>query len=497
MLPKKSNVQRSTTCIIQALFQEALESLSDYVTPELIATLARSYIAEWKSSSGTASCATSGSKEKEGKKARDKDKKGKEKETATVEKVEGDEPKRKSKEQARARWRAAIELWPSTSKVGEGELETSETSTKAEEEEASEGGQEAGGSKPSEDPPPTNRLTIFALSIRHTETTVSAIRDGNCSIGILFEKNVWNGSALFGRDPEVGTSSTGPILVTTSLLTSPLSLSAELDDEDLLLIDRVGGTFHLTSTAVDAKKLVRILELMAFALLSLKLEADLLRDTHSLRPPPDLDETSNAEEEEDVPPLPVPKDSRRNSLRARDEFPSEEWSVESREQKSRWSKGNLWGLLLGFQSGSSARRGEGATASSSSSMVSVPHSTRKVSDRIKGLRDGFKGRRDRSRRRRGSDFRRGPSMESEDGIDNGWDFIGGLGLGAFGPQSVGTVASRSASPEPTKEDATQVPTSAVVEEEPLDRFQNVIQKMQRCVTSYFIHRHRPPTNQII
>ncbi|GAA5983838.1 hypothetical protein JCM5350_007568 [Sporobolomyces pararoseus] len=104
------------------------------------------------------------------------------------------------------------------------------------------------------------KLSILSLHLETNETTVSSLTSGEATHDISFEENEFVGCALFGRG------------------------SLELDDSDLKVVHRLGGTFKLTVTKKSLPRLERLIEFLAFALISLRLEAILLDNLGCPRP---------------------------------------------------------------------------------------------------------------------------------------------------------------------------------------------------------------------
>ncbi|BGP15197.1 hypothetical protein JCM10213v2_003156 [Rhodosporidiobolus nylandii] len=159
-----------------------------------------------------------------------------------------------ARERRRARWREAASLLPSkSSEDGHGRGHARDTSIDS-------------WTEVSELP----HVSVLHVHLDTVETTLGAVRSGAASFSATFVQGEWKGQPLFGQE------------------------EPDLDDDDLKLVDRLGGTFSLTATARDAPRLERVLELLAFAVISLKLEVHLLADLSCPHPPP----------EPDLPPLP-------------------------------------------------------------------------------------------------------------------------------------------------------------------------------------------------
>jgi hypothetical protein len=163
-----------------------------------------------------------------------------------------------------------------------------------------------------------------------------------------------------------------------------------------------------------------------------------------------------------------------------------------RRGKYKWSKINLWSLLVGSQdSGSSLER----TVTSSSHSTSPEDTPKPIKNRIKSFGQGFRRRKTITRRKSGSvgtSGSRGPSLDFDD-IDNGWDFISSLGLGVSTPRvavSESYASKRSAS-------STVGEDSIVEAKETTERFQKVIQQMEKCILSTSPDVVYPPPHLLV
>lgn len=225
----------------------------------------------------------------------------------------------------------------------------------------------------------------------------------------------------------------------------------------------LGGALHLTCFHRESVRLSRILELLAFATLSLKLEAHLLRDASCARPilletPSEVD----VDERNDGSGANTPTASLQVQVGGVDTLPSEEWSNEGKQGKgkSKWSKLAIWGILTGHTPLSELKdplpRTKTATPSNPfprsetlESITSLSSVSRYKAPSImsfdsqahpptaRNVKERFKDRFSKRSRRVGSGSWGGPSVGSEydgSGIENGWDFIGGLGVGAHASQ---------------------------------------------------------------
>ena len=204
----------------------------------------------------------------------------------------------------------------------------------------------------------------------------------------------------------------------------------ELDKEDLELVERLGGTFRLTTTKKNLPRLERIVEFLAFSVVTLSLEAQLLSDLSCPRPPPissmtasypspPLEATESIEEQEagetslnDLK-LPGAYEPDFDDL---DEEPDDDWGHTKRSWRSSFSnKGVLaWmrlanhprtQLLSPIKSERSLRRSSTITSNRQSSRDgslagSAPNSPSpspsakrgKVANKLRGFRDQLRGR---------------------------------------------------------------------------------------------------------
>lgn len=274
-------------------------------------------------------------------------------------------------------------------------------------------------------------------------------------------------------------------------------------------MELLGGALHLTCYHRETTKLSRILELLAFATLSLKLEAHLMRDASCARPL--LLETASevdfGDERDEGSGSHTPIASQRVPVDGVDILPSEEWSSEGKQGKgkSRWSKSSIWGILTGHTSLSESKhplpRTKTATPSNPfprsetvESITSLSSASRHKAPSImsfdsqahpltaRNVKERFKERFSKRSRRVGSGSWGGPSVGSEYdgmGIENGWDFIGGLGIAvqASGSsvgrqQKTGLVSLREEDGRHKELPAQKI--EKVSEPEVTDRFQIVI-----------------------
>ncbi|GAA6031138.1 hypothetical protein JCM8097_004022 [Rhodosporidiobolus ruineniae] len=164
------------------------------------------------------------------------------------------------RERRRARWREAALRLPSPPSTGEG---------------ASDHGHARETSMDDWNDVELPKVTVLRLNLEVIETTLGAVNKGTASFGVSYAAGEWRGHALFGRD------------------------GLDLDEADLKLVHRLGGTFQITATSRDAPKLERLLELLVFAVVSLKLEVHLLADLSCSHPPdPEPSEASAGDRDE-------------------------------------------------------------------------------------------------------------------------------------------------------------------------------------------------------
>lgn len=269
----------------------------------------------------------------------------------------------------------------------------------------------------------------------------------------------------------------------------------DLDEEDLKFVDRVGGTFNLTCTPKHLLALERILELLAFATQSLKLEAHLLRDVSCPRAPLKIElpeEPSPTEE----PTTPV--EAPRKGLVDISNIPSEEWATtmsRRKSQRSKWNKGNLWGLIIGNATPQSSSPtppqssppqrsvseisspAPSVTSTASTNATPVGAGARRIKSKIRGFGEGFRLRKPRkdSKVVESVNHSREPSTDwDEQSEDRGWDFVGTMGLGIL---NFGGGGSREETPK-----LEEVPT-AEAEEVEKTQYQKTMSDMQDCILS--------------
>ncbi|KAL8277105.1 hypothetical protein RQP46_010533 [Phenoliferia psychrophenolica] len=488
-----------------APFLAALDSLSDYLTPTILAQIvessaaqskARDHLAKAAAASATAGGASGSKKGKEKDKERDKDKPA-----ATP--TRADTPLQsasddKAAEERRATWSAARDLLqrgpptPSSSSSAE-VLPDSQSPPEPE-----------GTTGEKEDDPEHPRLAHFRLALRTHETTSKLLRTNpDLKIGLAFVPDSWTSDQspldqdslrpLFGRDS-----------------------FDDLDELDRSHVRLFGGTLELTAYSKDLSKLERVLELAAFATLSLKLEAHLLRDTSCPRPLLSFDDTPDPDNEEDFASSSAasshfggtinssqqrtPTPSLANTIEADDDFPtSVESSPTKKGHKSRWSSSNIWGLIRGATSVATSSLAPPPDESHQTGGATTP--TGRVKDRLKVLGGGIKLRKSRIRgsRRDASDSSGRPSMDME-ALDN-WDFVGGLGLAGLGFEDYNGLSSLE---EPSRREEGRggdgkkdAAGKKDVDDEPTERFQKVIKKMEACILSTSPNVIFPPPHLLV
>lgn len=343
-----------------------------------------------------------------------------------------------------------------------------------------------------------------------TETTLGAVKAGVAVLGVRYEADQWEGQRLFGADSLPGAFH----LTRCKLLkvTSVFRSRADLGEEDLKrYITLVGGTFHLTTTPKDRPRLERILEVLAFATLSLKLEVHLLRDVQCPWPPVEEPEVVGPTTPIEVTPPPPPLDSA--------SLPSEQWRTRPKLSKHVKHKGiNLWSLLSGSHRSPSpassppnsplvtappphtTRRDSVAavsgTESACSSSLSVSSSIssdtpqptpRRVKDKFRSFGEGLLRRKRKNSTADTTTESLGPQSASDSSIDGGgWDF---LGKGIFSPAA----GESHLIGGPQRRDAIE----EEVAEEPADRFERVIKKMEQCILSVSPDVVFPPPHLLV
>lgn len=246
------------------------------------------------------------------------------------------------------------------------------------------------------------------------------------------------------------------------------------------MVSRVGGTFKVTSLPKDRPRLERLLELLAFATISLRLETYLLEAMACPRLPLPIAEPGTPESNPTTPTA-VTMPERPTFA----QLPSEEWSTSQTSRRKRVAKA-LWGALLGssrqppppatashstYPSSSSTSSGPPSSSTSppsSDSSTPVP-TTRRVKDRIRGFGESFG-----FRRHRGRGDKNDVLMTAE---DSGWDFLASVGLSLSAPKKVDKESSQL-------EELAKTPGEGQNEErEPSDRFEKVLKKMSTCILS--------------
>ncbi|GAA5994179.1 1-phosphatidylinositol-3-phosphate 5-kinase [Rhodotorula paludigena] len=334
------------------------------------------------------------------------------------------------------------------------------------------------------------RLAVVQLRVKTVETTIGAVKSGAATMGVSFALDEWEGQPLFGAG------------------------EPDLDEQDLKVVDRCGGTFRITSTPRELLRLERILELLAFAVVSLKLEVHLLRDLSCPHPPtgPDpestplaptspvaADEPHDPEADDDVM-LPGAFRTNANST------PGAEWQVPKR-WRGRWSAAGAssWLQLVLPRPDVGRKRSLRRTSTRYSTIKSPPplsdpmpadlpsspnpsshHSTlqrplARVRDRVKGFGEHFRLRkRTTSHDSHDVQLHKALTIETDTlggGADKAWDILGGLHLPFLGSHEESQAEQAVNKPEKTPTLAQ--PDPAV----PLLRFEKVVQDLAEFVLS--------------
>ncbi|GAA5907063.1 hypothetical protein JCM6882_005159 [Rhodosporidiobolus microsporus] len=336
---------------------------------------------------------------------------------------------------------------------------------------------------------------VLRLMLEVKETTLGAVKSGTATFEAAFVQGEWSGQPLFGRE------------------------DLDLDEDDLKLVNRLGGTFRLTATSRDGPKLERILELLVFAVVSLKLELHLLADISCPHPPPEVDEPApfptaasptngDGEEDDQIANLP-------GSFRVDfEQFQTEDWRMPRRVRTSFSAFGaSSWLQLISPHPNIGRRNTTGgnkrvfskssvATTSSfpnspttptspspsSNSSPDRPRAAARVKTKIAGFGERLKLRKRASKERNlrlqksatiGTD-----TVETE---EKGW--LGGLGIG-LGGLGLGS-AKEGREGREGKEEKTPVvspttsmaPTEATVEDKQPLRFEKVVRELAEFVLS--------------
>ncbi|SCZ98306.1 BZ3500_MvSof-1268-A1-R1_Chr7-1g09091 [Microbotryum saponariae] len=445
-----------------------------------------------------------------------KDRARKGKETEALQSALGGEGGEVEKVKRRERWRnAALLLMKSEESEDEDErsLKRSESSSatgvEAEEDDQAEGLGEGDSAWMSVAEAP--KLTIFGVMLCSTETSLSAVRHGTSRLGVEFVRDQWHGKRLFGKSRCIGVT--------------------DYEDEDLMLVTRVGGTFYLTATAKELPKLERIIELVTFAAVSLRLEVGLLRDFRCPRPvalpestpptPPPVsaepsgDDVIHEDLDDEVPFIPgaysPSTPQRKRSLR-----------------RSNWSRGSLWGILLGSQNRPKSiplSRSRSMTVSviptrTTATVIVPPTSPRlpsfelsspttpsaslRIKNKVKGFSEGLLQRRSRGKQSDGASTpktgsRKMPgdlplleevrSQSLDLGERRSWDILGGMNLGIFGAAKREEMLSPRPTPSPALAEGTGTPN--------VDRFQRIINAMETCILSVSPDVVYPPPHLLV
>lgn len=203
-LPRQEPEQLSLTSNTphtQAPFLTALTSLADYLSPDILAAVVESRIAEWKASDRA-----------DRKPAAKSSKKGKERDKSTAD-LDAPDGERRSRaaDERRARWIDARELLGRTAAAGEAASAATSTSSpsslpdvrNSQEDAVNDRKAQAVGTKLDDAP----RLAQFRLALRTIETTPKAIRiNHEIQLGLVFSPEDWNAvddatvRPLFGRE---------------------------------------------------------------------------------------------------------------------------------------------------------------------------------------------------------------------------------------------------------------------------------------------------------
>ncbi|GAA6051243.1 hypothetical protein JCM3770_005888 [Rhodotorula araucariae] len=317
----------------------------------------------------------------------------------------GEQAEQSRREQRRARWRdAAVHLRPSVALDEPQALDRHvREGTLAEWTEVDE----------------LPRLDILQLRVKAAETTLGAVKAGTAALGVTFAANEWE----------------------------------DLDDQDVKLVERHGGTFRLTSTPRELLRLKRILELLTFAVVSLKLEMHLLGDLSCPRSPPNAPrqpsppqyDFASEEDDHNDSEIPLPGAYRPDS---KSDVPkaAEDWQLPKR-LRTRWSAAgaNSW-LQLVLPNPDLGRRKSlrrTSTRYSTDPPVALDPPDSPLPSRhltLGRMRDKAKGFSARLRKRASKDptfeLHKAATIETSTvGEAKGWDFLGGFGLGFLGPST--------------------------------------------------------------
>lgn len=275
----------------------------------------------------------------------------------------------------------------------------------------------------------------------------------------------------------------------------------DLDGEDLKVVDRQGGTFRLTSTPRERVRLERVLELLVFAAITLKLEVSLRHDLACSRPhveatqsssrpssPPGGDGAAASGDEENDSHIQLPG---AYQLDMRDNATGDAWEIPQR-WRSRWSSAgaNSWLQLVlpnrDVGKRKSLRRSSTRYSTTevagppeppeSTTRSSIKHPFGRMRDKAKGL-----GRRlrERSLKDPGVDLHKATTIATSGGVGGGgggderaWDFLGGISRGFFS----GTLEAAERDEHP------QMAEADPVTPEP-QRFEKVVQNLAEFILS--------------
>ncbi|GAA5823555.1 hypothetical protein JCM11251_000679 [Rhodosporidiobolus azoricus] len=335
---------------------------------------------------------------------------------------------------------------------------------------------------------------VLRLMLEVKETTLGAVKSGTASFEINFTDGIWTGQPLFGKD------------------------DAELDEDDLKLVHRLGGTFHLNATTRDGPKLERILELLVFAVVSLKLELHVLADMSCPHPPPEAEEpfpsapapqapTNSDEDEGDDQVVNLPG-SYRVDLK---QFQTEDWRMPRRVRTSFSAFGaSSWLQLISSSPTIVGRRNttgnrkkrvfSKSSVATSGSYISDPpttatspeperhHAVNRMKNKIVGFGERLKLRKrpsadqDQDLRLQKSATIGTDTVETE---EKGW--LGGLGMGLSGlglGNARETEVEKAPTVSPTLSTApTEATTDGAQGEKQMLKFEKVIRELAEWILS--------------
>ncbi|BGP47232.1 hypothetical protein JCM10450v2_003084 [Rhodotorula kratochvilovae] len=321
------------------------------------------------------------------------------------------------------------------------------------------------------------KLAVLQLRVKAVETTLGAVKAGTAALGVSFVAEEWDGELLFGGD------------------------KMDLDDQDLKLVERHGGTFRLTSTPRELHRLERILELLSFAVISLKLEVHLLRDLACPHPPPEPepaprsaspphDHALGDEDDQNDSDIPLPGAYRPDLS----DVSAEDWQLPKR-WRTRWSAAGAgsWLQLVLPHPDLGRRKSLRRTSTRYSTIKSPPPVAPDPPDSpspsrnsslhrpFNPVRDKAKGFGARLRKRASKDpsleLHKAATIETDTvaGEEKGWDFLGGFGLGFLAP-------SRSEKEPKAEQDIEEEKADEPLKPEPR-RFEKVVQDLAEFILS--------------